>query len=238
MRHVNSRRHSWINEFDNLMGINMSYCERIPAVVKFFMEVQQRYGLTIDNVLDVGCGNGRIGLHLARLGYHVTGIDFVPSALAHFRDSAKRMDVESNVRLFECDIRGTWNVSAASMDAVFAVTVIENLITEQNITNFIRQCKNILRGGGVLVLEWYSPLDGYYGVLPDVGDSLDSKIVFDAKNNIQFRLFTFKEIQQRFRKEFNVIDKNTMHFKSKKYGATFTRESEIVIFRRETWAQI
>lgn len=234
MKHVHGRRNSWINEFDNLMGINMSYCERIPAVVKLFLNVQQHYGLNIEKVLDVGCGNGRIGLHLAKLGYHVTGIDFVPSALAHFRDSAKRMGLESNVRLFECDITGTWNIPAASMDALFAVTVIENLITEQNITNFIRECTKSLRRGGVLVLEWYSPLDGYYGILPDAGDSLDSNIVLDAKNNIRFRLFTFKEIQQRFKKEFTVLDNKTMHFKSTKYGVTYTRESEIVILGRET----
>jgi SAM-dependent methyltransferase len=38
--------------------------------------------------LDIGCGTGASSLHLARLGWQVTGIDFVPEAIRRARQKA------------------------------------------------------------------------------------------------------------------------------------------------------
>lgn len=39
-------------------------------------------------LLDLACGTGRMALHLARLGYPVTGVDVVPEMIAHARQKA------------------------------------------------------------------------------------------------------------------------------------------------------
>lgn len=41
-------------------------------------------------VLDIGCGQGRDALVLARLGYRVTGVDLAPSGIAALRAAAAR----------------------------------------------------------------------------------------------------------------------------------------------------
>ncbi len=225
-------RSSWINEFDNLMGINMAYNEKVPTVVNMFEEVISSQKFNVNDVLDAGCGKGRIGLHLAKRGYNVTGIDFVPSALAQFTAIAKKIGVYSNVNVKECDLFGKWCVEDTSMDAVFAITVIENLVRKQSIDNFRKEINRVLRYGGMLVLEWYTPMDGYYTSLPDAEGYFEGNIVFDRKNEIQFRLFTVDEITQWFVKEYDLLDRKTKHFTSKKYGAKYNRETEIVFFRR------
>ncbi|MGB7317915.1 MAG: class I SAM-dependent methyltransferase [Planktotalea sp.] len=42
------------------------------------------------SILDIGCGQGRDALALARKGYRVTGIDAAPAGISALRDAAKR----------------------------------------------------------------------------------------------------------------------------------------------------
>jgi SAM-dependent methyltransferase len=39
-------------------------------------------------ILDLGCGSGDLSIHLAQLGFQVTGIDFVEKAIANAREKA------------------------------------------------------------------------------------------------------------------------------------------------------
>ena len=52
--------------------------------------------------LDVGCGDGRDSVYLARLGWRVTGVDFVPRALEAARRRARDAGVE--VQWLEADV--------------------------------------------------------------------------------------------------------------------------------------
>jgi SAM-dependent methyltransferase len=53
-------------------------------------------------VLDLGCGSGIWAVELAKRGWQVTGIDFVPKALRRARERAEEAGVE--VRLIEADV--------------------------------------------------------------------------------------------------------------------------------------
>jgi SAM-dependent methyltransferase len=52
--------------------------------------------------LDLGCGSGIWGIELAKRGWEVTGVDFVPKALRRARERARQAGVE--VRLVEGDV--------------------------------------------------------------------------------------------------------------------------------------
>ena len=52
--------------------------------------------------LDLGCGSGIWAVELARRGWQVTGVDFVPKALRRARARAKEAGVE--LRLLEGDV--------------------------------------------------------------------------------------------------------------------------------------
>jgi SAM-dependent methyltransferase len=53
-------------------------------------------------VLDLGCGSGIWGVELAKRGWQVTGVDFVPKALRRARTRAQQAGVE--MRLIEGDV--------------------------------------------------------------------------------------------------------------------------------------
>ncbi len=57
-------------------------------------------------VLDLGCGTGRVSLHLARRGHTVVGLDVDPQLVARLAASAKGLPVEAvlaDARAFELD---------------------------------------------------------------------------------------------------------------------------------------
>jgi SAM-dependent methyltransferase len=56
------------------------------------------------SVLDLGCGAGRVALHLARRGHTVRGLDTDPALVAAFNDRARRLPADAAVgdaRAFE-----------------------------------------------------------------------------------------------------------------------------------------
>ncbi len=57
---------------------------------------------TGDPILDVGCGTGRVNLHLAQLGYQTVGVDNSPEMLAFARRKIEAMQLKAEV--VEADI--------------------------------------------------------------------------------------------------------------------------------------
>jgi SAM-dependent methyltransferase len=57
-------------------------------------------------ILDLGCGSGRVALHLARRGHAVHGLDLDPELVAAFRDKARGLPAKAttgDAREFELD---------------------------------------------------------------------------------------------------------------------------------------
>ena len=64
-----------------------------PAAARLVKFASIRSG---QNVLDVACGTGVVGITAARLGANVTGLDLTPELLAHARENASIATVEVN----------------------------------------------------------------------------------------------------------------------------------------------
>ena len=77
-----------------------------PAIAKqigdLFAREEEGREAPYGTALDLGCGSGIWAVELARRGWQVTGVDFVPKALRRARDRAKQSDVE--LRLLEGDV--------------------------------------------------------------------------------------------------------------------------------------
>lgn len=52
-------------------------------------------GQTEGQILDLGCGSGRVALHLAKRGHRVTGLDLDPDLVAAFADRATGLPAEA-----------------------------------------------------------------------------------------------------------------------------------------------
>jgi SAM-dependent methyltransferase len=102
-----------------------------------------------DDVLEIGCGVGRLGKVFAPICRSWTGCDVSANMLKH---AARRLTAFPNVRFVELSGYDLRPVPDASLDAVYCTVVFMHL-TEWDRYNYIEDAHRILRPGGRLYVD-------------------------------------------------------------------------------------
>jgi len=85
-----------VTDYENQFKQSCDVCgSPFPEIMNFFA----LYPVAQARVLDLGCGQGRDALPIARKGHHVTGVDISPTGIAQMLDKAANegLDVEGYV---------------------------------------------------------------------------------------------------------------------------------------------
>jgi ubiquinone/menaquinone biosynthesis C-methylase UbiE len=93
-------------------------------------------------LLDIGCGSGRLTLPMHRAGHTVTGLDFSPAALASFRRQSEDVPL----------VRGDATrlpFADGSFDGVIAIQSFDYL----EHARFLAECHRVLRRDGLLIFD-------------------------------------------------------------------------------------
>jgi ubiquinone/menaquinone biosynthesis C-methylase UbiE len=110
-----------------------------------------------DDILEIGCGVGRLGVVLAPLCRTWTGCDVSGHMLRH---TAKRLQSFPNVRLVEISGYDLKPVASASQDLVYC-TVVFMHISEWDRYSYVEEAHRVLRPGGRLYIDNISMRTGY-----------------------------------------------------------------------------
>ena len=104
----------------------------------------------VHEVLDLGCGTGRLAIELSAMGYSMTGVDKFAAMLRIAQQNANERGVKLNLRrtsLEELDIVGEF-------DAAYSVfSVFNYILDEAGFRNTLGRLKVLIRSGGLLVLD-------------------------------------------------------------------------------------
>jgi SAM-dependent methyltransferase len=102
--------------------------------------------------LDLGCGEGRHTIHLARQGWRVTAFDLEPLALRRARASARAAGVRADfARGDALHLR----FPAASFDLVLDYGCFHHVVM-RDWPRYVAQVRRVLRPGGDLILSVFS----------------------------------------------------------------------------------
>ncbi|MFC5139151.1 methyltransferase domain-containing protein [Actinomycetospora rhizophila] len=114
------------------------------------------------DVVDAGCGTGRVAIHLARLGHRVVGVDLDASMLAEARAAAPDLDW----RLVDLADPDALHLDHP-VDAVVAAGNLWPLLTPGTHAAVVANLAGHLRPGGLLVAGFGLDADHVPFTLPD-----------------------------------------------------------------------
>lgn len=100
------------------------------------------------DILDVGCGTGRYGSHLSRLGHKVTGLDISAEQVRYARGLDATAIGSSTAMPFESE----------AFDACIAVMFLHQLTRDER-RHTLDECCRVLRPAGVLLVKTASHED-------------------------------------------------------------------------------
>lgn len=80
-------------------------------------------------VLDAGCGNGHVALHLAYKGLKMKGIDIMDNHVPWAREEIKRQEMEHMVSVGWGDYQNLDGMADGSVDGVFTMATLSTLPT-------------------------------------------------------------------------------------------------------------
>lgn len=111
--------------------------------------------------LDAGCGHGSDTLWLAARGWHVTAVDFSPTALAHARSTAETVggDVDERIDWVEGDL-AVWTPEPAHYDLVLSLYVH----VVDSVEAMVRRLAAGVARGGTLLMVGHQPIDPTTGM--------------------------------------------------------------------------
>ena len=86
----------------------LEYLQPSSGVRKFVSFLKKVKIRPSKKVVDIGCGKGRNTIYLAKLGYDVYGLDYIPHAINYTEKSAKKNNLSSRIHLYLQDIGKRW----------------------------------------------------------------------------------------------------------------------------------
>jgi SAM-dependent methyltransferase len=120
----------------------------VPPVAAPFAELLDEHDC--QEILDLGCGNGRFLVHFARRGLHVTGLDSAPTALKLAGEWLARESLGGN--LIRADMRVRLPFEDQTFDALLSTQVIHHARLEF-VLGTIREISRVVKPGGLVLVS-------------------------------------------------------------------------------------
>lgn len=109
------------------------------------------------NVLDIGCGTGRVLIPLVEAGLEVTGLEFAPKMIELCRANLNAKNLKAD--LLEGDMRGFDFGDLRFSTVMIPGYSFQLLLEDEALVNCLRCCREHLADGGQLVLPTFMPWD-------------------------------------------------------------------------------
>jgi len=126
----------------------------------------------LSNVLELGAGQGRDTLYLARQGMHVTALDYALGAVENISEKAQAAGLVEMVSVARHDIRQRLPLPDVSIDASYSHMLFSMALTTRELECLAAELRRVLRPGGLAVYTARTTADAHYGAGTPRGDDM------------------------------------------------------------------
>jgi len=206
-------RRFFIDRADLFLKVLDANWGRAREEVEAIANLLSRYGIGRDaRILEVGCGNGRILINLALLGFkNLVGIDISPRFIEDAKEKARRYGVDDRIEFVVGDARFVDEVLRGRIfDAILFVwsTVIGYYNDIEVDIDILRRCRELAHNDTYLFILRHVNRDrvalihslvGDAAYLTDLGNgyAVVEKPVFDAKRGVAGSCWSFYRVEDR-----------------------------------------
>ena len=124
----------------------------------YWEEIAKKFSSPKHSILELGFGTGRIGIHLARCGYQIVGIDFSDEMLSIAREKIREesVDVQQRIKIVTGDMRHF------KLDEKFQLILIGfnsflHLLRFEDQITALNNIKFHLTVNGILAIDIFNP---------------------------------------------------------------------------------
>jgi SAM-dependent methyltransferase len=219
----------WEREY-RTKGVPTSFKEEPSQCLGYFLDYLRGHEIPLrGRLLDLGCGNGRNGLHFARAGLEVHAVDIAENALSDFKAKADRERAADRVHFHCRSIDEPLPLGPEYFDFAICLTVMENLLTDWQVNSFKAEVFRLLKTGGYFLLYFLTEQDGFYR---PVLDAADKGTIFIPDTGMTQRIFSKAEARELFQDVFRACDSHTFEFEDERFGRRYMRELVAFIFQK------
>lgn len=135
-------------------------------------------GLPVGRALELGCGTGTNAIYLARHGWQVTALDFVPRAIRQARRKARRAGVRAVIRFRVADVSRLEGLDLPAFDFALDIGCLHTLTPEQR-GSYAAGLSAVMRPGAAYLLYALFPREGSIGAMGVAPD--DVRALFEPR---------------------------------------------------------
>lgn len=126
-----------------------------------------------DNVLEIGCGTGRVAIELAKRGNKVTGLDLSENMLDIFQQKISAKDFKGNISIVQSDM-SSFELEEKFDWIIFPFRAFQSLTNHNQRIDCLNCVKNHLKASGNVIIQMFNPN-------PEIFDKWNTIKNFDFK---------------------------------------------------------
>ena len=155
---MEEKKENNINRYESTANLyDLDQRDNLTADIPFYMEYAKKQN---GNILELGCGTGRVSIELAKSGFSVTGIDLSEQMLAVYKDKIKSLPDDVKKKIFIMNGNMTnfeFNHKFYLIIAPFRV--FQLLLTDNDVRNAFNCIKKHLDKNGIFIINVFRPYD-------------------------------------------------------------------------------
>lgn len=134
-------------------------------------------------VLELGCGTGRISIPLVEQGIKITAVDYSNNMISRIRQKAKNIKNRNNLKIIRADLRSV-NLNKKFNLIIMPFRVFQCLLTVDEQKMALKNIKRHLAKNGLLIFDIYYPNFKILSNIP-TKEEIDAQFTFGQKKFIK-----------------------------------------------------